>query len=127
MLGFGEYLNDTKTKHRRRHVRNPHTRKHRHPHIRQQYRPRLRASFTQHKRRHHLRDVVLGECGSDSEAAEEEHDDGRPHGGENVGGCLFGGQAGVGFDVLADDLEDDDEEGDEQGGYEEGDCLRKGD
>lgn len=117
------YLNDAKAKHRCRNIANPHTRKCCHAHTRQQDGPGLRARLGEHERGHHLGDVVLAQRRGDGEAAEQKHDDRRPHGGEDVGSGLFGGEAMVGAFVGADDAEDDNEEGDEEGGYEEGNGL----
>lgn len=116
------HLNNRKAQHRRRNIANPHARKHGDKHIRQQYSAWLRAGFTQHKRRHHLRNVVLRQGRGDGEAAKQQHNHGRPHGREDVAGGVLGVEAVVGC-VVADDGKGDGEEGDEQGGYEEGDGL----
>lgn len=83
------YLNDGEAQYGRRDIADPHTRKHGDEHVSQQHGPRLRPGPAQDKGGHHLGNVVLGQGCSDGEATEQKHNDRRPHGREDIAGCLF--------------------------------------
>ena len=117
------HLYNAKAKHRRRDVADPHARHHSHEHVGNQHRPRPRARLAQDKRRHHLGNVIFAQRGRDRKATEQEHDDGRPHGGKDVLGRVLGFHAHVRFVFGAHHTENDAEEWDEERGDEEGDNL----
>ena len=83
------YLDDREAKHRGSDVANPHAGKHGNEHVRDEDGARLGSSFAQNKRRHDFGDVVFGKSRCYGEASKKQHNDRRPHGGENVSGSGF--------------------------------------
>lgn len=118
------YLDDGEAEHRSSNVADEHTRKRRDKHVGQNHRPRLRPRLAEHERRQVLIDPCFGQRRRESEATEEQHDDGRPHGREDVRGRGLGIEALPRLGFRVQDAEDYAEEGDRQRRDEEGNGLR---
>ncbi len=105
------HLDNGEAEHGRGDVADQHAGESGNEHVGQQHGPRLRAGLAEDEGGDALVDLALGQGGGQREAAEEEHDDGRPHGGEDEGAGSLGPHALARIirvvAVLADDVEDD--------------------
>ena len=112
------HLDDRETENRSSDIANQHTGKSRYHHRGQKNYSRRSSRLTENKGREVFINPALGKRGSESETTEQEHNDGCPHGREDVLGRRFGIEPLLGHHFRMCYTKHDAEERDDERGNE---------